>query len=98
MAIAESNAVVVALHGEIDMSNADGIAGAVALARQSSYSSVVFDFSDVTFMDVRGVRALIRAYQQVHQDDGELIVRHPCNAVRLVLDLTGASRIVRVEP
>ena len=79
---------VVALHGEIDMTTADDICGVVDIAIRASYTDLVLDFADVTFMDSQGISALIVGRQAMEAAGGTLAIRNPSPSVRRVLELT----------
>lgn len=90
--------VVVALHGEFDASTVDEMIDATGAASRAVASSITFDFSDVTFMDCRGVSALVRAHRALGSRPGTVVVRRPCDEVRFLLDTTGVATLVHVEP
>ena len=95
--LAEPEALVVRLHGDIDLSNTSGIANAVTLAQRWRHSTIVFDLSNVAFMDCAGVGALVRAYNAVSPYGCSVVVRKPCDQVRFVLEATGIDQLVHVQ-
>jgi anti-sigma B factor antagonist len=90
---AEDGAVVVQLTGEIDISNVDAfretIAGAVGPT-----SAVVFDMSGVAFMDTSGLALLI----DVANTASSCELRAPTSQVRRVVEASGLSDVLRMEP
>jgi anti-sigma B factor antagonist len=78
---------VVALHGELDVVSADGLAdGLVEVAG----STVVVDLSDLTFMDCSGIAALVMARNRVLANGlGQLVVTRPGAIVRKTLEAVG---------
>jgi stage II sporulation protein AA (anti-sigma F factor antagonist) len=81
---------VLAVSGDLDLSNADELG--VAIAREPRQSGLVIDLGAVPFMDSSGLRVLMLASAE---RDGHLAtVVAPDSPVRRVLDLAGlAERI-----
>ena len=63
---------VVALHGELDVVSADGLADALV---EQAGTTVVVDLSDLSFMDCGGVSALVAARNRILAHGlGQLVV------------------------
>jgi anti-anti-sigma factor len=78
---------VVALHGELDIVSADGLADALV---EVAGSPVLVDLSDLTFMDCRGIAALVAARNRILSKGlGELVVTRPAAIVRKTLEIVG---------
>lgn len=83
--------VVVALSGEIDLSNAESLETAIDQATADA-KDVVIDLTAVDFIDSRGLRLLKRASTAVAERGGTFAVVAPPNGVaRSVLDITHLS-------
>jgi anti-sigma B factor antagonist/stage II sporulation protein AA (anti-sigma F factor antagonist) len=80
--------VRVILTGEIDMSNVDTLAEALAAAPATAHSLVV-DLADVTFLDSTGIAALLSAHRRAGASGRTLTVVNAQGMVRRVLDITG---------
>ena len=66
------------LHGEVDVTQADGLARALVDVACGAPGEVVLDLSDLRFLDVAGARALARAAQVLRGADVHLrLVRAP---------------------
>jgi anti-anti-sigma factor len=76
------------LAGELDMASTAAVDE--AMAKADGPGDVVFDMSELTFIDSSGVLALSKAAERV--EDGSLILRQPTPAVRRVLDLVGLTQ------
>ena len=77
---------VVALHGELDVASADGLHSLAELAG----SFLVFDLSDLTFIDSSGIGALLMARNRILAEArGDLVVTSPTAPVRRTLEIVG---------
>jgi anti-sigma B factor antagonist len=85
---------VVRLVGEIDISNA-GSLGAILdeLVGDESHSLVV-DLAALEFVDSSGIAMLLRVAARV----GTVEIRNPSNVVRRIIECTGLTDILRIEP
>ena len=80
---------IVALHGELDMESARGVADAIA---EVAGSTVIVDLSDLTFMDSTGISALVVARNRILTvGQGQLVVTGPTRIVRRAMDIVGLS-------
>lgn len=80
---------IVALHGELDIASADGVADAIV---EVAGSTVVVDLSDLTFMDSTGVGALALARSRIlSEGQGQLVVTRPSDIVSKALEILGLS-------
>jgi anti-sigma B factor antagonist len=78
---------VVALHGELDIASADGLADAFV---EVAGPTVVVDLSDLTFMDSTGIGALVVARNRVVSKGlGRVVVTRPTTIVRKALEIMG---------
>jgi anti-anti-sigma factor len=76
------------LTGELDMASTDLVAEATAALDQGT-GDAVFELDQLSFIDSSGILAVSKAAERVR--DGKLILRHPTDAVRRVLDLVGLT-------
>ena len=78
---------IVALHGELDIVSAAGLADALV---EVAGSTLVVDLSDLTFIDSSGISALVVARNRIlAEGKGELVLTRPGVIVRRVLEITG---------
>jgi anti-anti-sigma factor len=83
---------VLALSGELDLSNADRFSDELARAEDgaSPPSRIVLDLSELEFIDSTGIAILVAAHRRLNGDDVRLqLVRSRSAAVRRVFSLTG---------
>jgi anti-anti-sigma factor len=85
---------VIALSGELDSSNVASVEETVASIAAERPERLIFDLSKLRFMDSAGISVLIGAAAKVEA----VHLRDPSQAVRRVIELTGLSRVLPVEP
>lgn len=83
----EGDQLVIALSGEIDISNAEGLPAAL-LAATNGDPKVVIDIADVTFLDSSGLRAILMCEASLSRSDVVLKVRNPSPQARHVFEIT----------
>ena len=80
---------VVALHGELDIASAGGLADALV---EVAGSTVVVDLSGLTFINSSGISALEAARSRILEKGlGQLVLARPREMVRKVLEIVGLS-------
>jgi anti-anti-sigma factor len=80
--------LVLAVHGEIDLSNvAEFEAALVELIERADGHPLVVDAEGLEYVDSTGIKALMRA-QRRYVTGPKIEVRNPSPAVRRVLELT----------
>lgn len=90
----QETSLLVRLVGELDVSNVDQLEHAIGLASSAGDAiPVVFDMSGLRFMDSSVLAVLLRvaAYRVVH-------LREPSMVVQEVIEATGLSDVLRIEP
>ena len=85
---------VVRLRGELDLSSVDALADLIGPLIESTPDRLVFDLEDLSFMDSSGLALLLRSAARV----GTVVLRRPSTIVRRVLDTTGVSEVMKIEP
>ncbi len=85
---------VLKILGELDVVGARHIQAEfdVIVARQTG--DIIFDLGGLQFMDSSGIALLLGAVSKV----GPVGVRHPSVVIRRVIELTGLSNLLVVEP
>jgi stage II sporulation protein AA (anti-sigma F factor antagonist) len=89
-----SGAAIVTVSGDLDISNADALEAAVASIVARSPERLVFDLSRLRFMDSAGIAVLLGAAAKVQS----VHIRNPTPAVRRVVELTGLTQVLPIEP
>jgi len=81
---------VVSLEGEVDATTRDLLIG-VASPCITADATLTLDCSRVTFMDSRGVHAMVELRRLAEEGGARLIVLAPTSAVTRVLSLAGLT-------
>lgn len=82
------------LRGELDSSNVSVLEREVAAVLAKGPARVVFDLSDLAFIDSAGLAVLVTTAATVEQ----VTVRNPSPILRRVLAATGLTDLLRIEP
>ena len=88
----DDGSVVVHLHGEVDLATAPAVEAAIRAALPSSFERLVFDLTDLRFMDSSGISVLLR----LACDAPSVAVRNPTPTVAMVIAATGLTEILPV--
>jgi anti-anti-sigma factor len=88
-----SGAPLIALQGELDIASAESLRRAVEEVVAEGPKRLVFDLSDLTFMDSSGIAVMVFAANNIAQIE----LRHPSSIVRRVVEATGLSDILHLD-
>ena len=80
---------LLAVAGEVDMSNADRLHDAIIEAATRADSEVEVDVSGVTFIDSTGLSALVRARSELEPRGIAIELRNSTPQVARILEITG---------
>lgn len=84
---------ILTVAGEIDVATAPNFTLGLLAAMQSGNNPVTVDLSECTFMDSTGIGALVTVLRSGHR----LVLLHPTEAVRRVLQLSGLDELVDID-
>ncbi len=90
-------AVVLYLHGEIDLASADVLSTAIDRAIKAGWHRVVLDFSGVEFVNATGLGVLVGATKKLRAGGGDLVVRSFQGIPSAALALTGLDQYLTFE-
>jgi anti-sigma B factor antagonist len=85
---------VIRLAGEIDMSNVDALRVVIDPVMESAPERVDFDLAGLEFMDSSGIALLLRVAAKTQT----VRVRKPSDIVRRLIEATGLTEILPIEP
>lgn len=94
----EKNTLLVTPEGELDHHLAAKIRTAVDAKLGAAAKNIVFDFSQMSFMDSSGIGMIIGRYKKVQRLGGEVVIAAPRPQVKRIIKIAGLSEIIRVEP
>jgi anti-sigma B factor antagonist len=90
----DPGAVVVRVSGDLDIAAADEGRAVVEQALARAPQQLIFDLSDLRFMDSSGIAVLVAAAQKVRT----VIVRNPSTTIRRLLTIAGLDEVFTVTP
>jgi anti-sigma B factor antagonist len=85
--------IVISIGGELDMSNIEFVRRQIEALLPANPSSLVFDLSELSFMDSSGIALLVQVASRV----GTLSLRHVPGLIQRVLQATGVDEVLAVE-
>lgn len=89
---------VVRVVGELDIYTAPRLREALLGVVGRHRGSVVVDLTDLEFIDSTGLGVLVSAVKRVRAFDGaSVVLSAPSPAVMRVLDVTGLTKVFRIE-
>ncbi len=91
--VSRTQAVVVTVEGVVDAVSLTDVSRALSDAQQGAIP-VVIDLSGVTFMDSRGLGALLAANERTREGAAPLWIHRPSDPVRRLLDVSGVGQVL----
>ena len=87
---------VIAVTGELDLSNSSGLVRQVESAVRSGRNCVVIDLSGVTHIDSTGLAALIESHHLTQSRVGRLALVAESESVRRTIEVRGLDRLFTI--
>ena len=95
----ESDRVLIAPHGELDMATIPQVETKIAEARSEGHKTIVLDLRNLAFMDSSGLRLMLIADSEARKDGYSFAIIDGPAVVQQVLEVTGTSkRFERAQP
>lgn len=89
---------VLAVRGEVDLATVTPFRDLMmSILAEPGLRRLVVDMAEVTFLDARGVAALVAAWQAAEASDVRFMVVNCRGAVRRVLEITGVSKALGIH-
>lgn len=85
---------VIQVIGELDISNVDWLRAAIDPVVTQEPQRLIFDFSELRFMDSTAIALLVQLSTQVCPVE----IRNPARTVRKVIEITGLADVLHLEP
>lgn len=97
--IGEKRALLVKVTGELDHHIAEKIKGLVDdKMRSTNAVNVIFDFSQLAFMDSSGIGVIMGRYKKARTLGGKVIVFGVNASVLRIMEMSGLSKIIKLAP
>lgn len=93
----EGDAKVVAVEGRLDTVTAPELEKAIAPIMQETTANVVLECKNMEYVSSSGLRVVLMAHKSIVSKGGRFLIRNLSADVRSVFDLTGFSRILKIE-
>lgn len=93
----QGDAAYLRVSGEIDIATAPLLDDQLRAAQSNGYTGVVIDLEHVTFMDVSGLRSLLRAAEQARRSDKRFATVKTPPIVRRVFEITGSTHLLDAD-
>ena len=88
---------VVALSGELDVASSQGLSEELIGLIDGGTTELVIDLTALAFIDSTGLSAILQANKKL-DGKGQMVLREPTPLVRQVLEVTGLTGTLRIEP
>ena len=90
--------LVAELFGELDHHAAEKARDRIDTALDNhGVKNLVFDFTNVSFMDSSGIGLVMGRYKLMQELNGKVTVRNPPNHIRKVMRLSGIDRLASIS-
>ncbi len=97
--LGEKRALLVAVKGELDHHIAEKIKGLVDdKMRSTNAVNIIFDFSELSFMDSSGLGVIMGRYKKARTLGGKVIVFGVNAGILRIMEMSGLSKIIKLAP
>lgn len=91
----EGSVIILHLSGRLDSNTAPEFEAAVDQVL-SETTELIFDFADLAYISSAGLRIILKAHKEMIKK-GTFKLKHVCDAVMDVLDVSGFADILTIE-
>jgi len=93
----KGNTLIASVIGELDHHSSEHIRQKVDSEMiKSTTRNIVFDFSEVTFMDSSGIGVVMGRYRNIKNLNGKLAVANINQQIKRIFDMSGLHKIIPV--
>lgn len=93
----EKHTIIFKIHGELDHHIAADVASQCDDAViKSNAINIIFDFSELTFMDSSGIGTIMGRYKKISGFGGCVVIAAPTTQVMRLITISGLKRIIKV--
>jgi stage II sporulation protein AA (anti-sigma F factor antagonist) len=95
----KKNVLVVSLSGELDHHTAKKVKDITEEAiKNKSVTNLVFDFTNLTFMDSSGIGVVVGRYKLIDSLGGRVAIVNSSSAIDRLFTMSGIKKIIAVRP
>ena len=84
------------MKGELDAATAPDLAERIAAFERNSTTTLALDLSEVTFMDVAGMRVLLEASRRAREAERRVVLYNPHRCAQRVFGLTAVDQDLEI--
>ncbi|MCH5186651.1 MAG: anti-sigma factor antagonist [Oscillospiraceae bacterium] len=93
----EKHTIILKICGELDHHIASDIAARCDEALiKSNAINIIFDFSELSFMDSSGIGTIMGRYKKINGFGGNVVIAAPTSQVMRLITISGLKRIIKV--
>ena len=97
--ISEKKALLVKVKGELDHHAAEKIKMAVdEKIRSTNAVNIIFDFTELSFMDSSGLGVIMGRYKKVRTLGGKILVYGVNAGIFRIMEMSGIDKIIKISP
>ncbi len=89
---------IVEVTGRLDTEDTQGLEAHVLTALEAGKTGVVFDFSDLDYINSSGLRVLVMAYQRLKKAEGLVAVCGLKDYIQEVFEISGYDKLFTLCP
>lgn len=95
--ISDGSILIIAINGEIDHHSAEEIKSVTEHnLKERNSKNIIFDFTNVTFMDSAGIGMLIGRYKTLSYIGGKICLCNPSGNIKKLINLSGINKIINI--
>lgn len=97
--LGEKRALLIHLTGELDHHTAGKIKEeADRMIRSTNAVSIIFDFTDLSFMDSSGIGMIMGRYKKVRTLGGRIVAYGVNAQIMRIMEMSGIDKIIKLTP
>ena len=90
-------ALIVSLSGELDHHTAKDVKNLIEeVIKNRGVVNLIFDFTNLTFMDSSGIGVVIGRYKLIRSLGGKVTIASPARNVKKLLSMSGINKIIEI--
>lgn len=94
----EKDTLLVVPDAELDHHSAKKMRESIDEHLSAGSKNVIFDFSELKFMDSSGIGMIMGRYKKAVKAGGKVFITSPLPQVKRIIEMAGLFRIIQIEP